>query len=158
MKLASIIPKRNLILDLKSREKKEVVTELVEQLVAAKALPKARKADVVARVMMREKQGSTGIQNGLAIPHVKDYPHIKKLVGVFGRSQQGVDFKSNDGKPANLFFLLVGPKDANENHLAALRSIAKMGQDQSFCGFIIDAETESDIVDLLNEADERFGG
>jgi len=67
-----------------------------------------------------------------------------------------VDFKSNDGNPANLFFLLVGPKEATENHLVVLRKIAKMGLDQSFCNFLREAGSENEIVELFIEADERF--
>ncbi|MHC4662446.1 MAG: PTS sugar transporter subunit IIA [Planctomycetota bacterium] len=156
MKFLNIILKRNLILNLKAKTKRDVITEMVEALAAGKTLPKTRKAEVVSKIMAREKQGSTGLQNGLAIPHVKEYPHVKKLVGVFARSIEGVDFKSNDGKPAHLFFLLVGPSEANDQHLATLRKIARIGLDQSFCGFLLDAQSDNEIVELLIEADERF--
>jgi PTS system nitrogen regulatory IIA component len=104
--------------------------------------------------MDREGLGSTGIGEGVAIPHGK-IPGIDRLVAVFGRSPAGVQFASLDGKPARLFFLILAPENSAGMHLKALARISRLLKDPRFRERLLAAEGAEGLSQVLREADER---
>jgi PTS system fructose-specific IIA component/PTS system nitrogen regulatory IIA component len=104
--------------------------------------------------MKREDLGSTGIGRGVAVPHTK-HPSVRRLVGTVAVSHDGVDFKSLDGEPVQLFFLLVSPPDRPGDHLRALENISRQLRDDSFCKQLKSAKGPLEIQHLLEEADSH---
>ncbi len=109
--------------DLQARDKAGVVRELAAQV---HAVGRVRDADELVRVLMeREAMGSTGIGDGVAIPHGKLHA-LGEVVLAFGRSHRGIDYQSLDDKPAHLFFLLVTPEDSPGEHLKMLARVSRI--------------------------------
>jgi PTS system nitrogen regulatory IIA component len=112
-----------IIADLKAVDRVGVIREFAAHVFAA---GKVRDADELTRVLMeRESMGSTGIGDGVAIPHGKLHD-MSEVVVAFGRSHRGVDYQSLDDKPAYLFFLLVTPEDSSGEHLKMLARISRI--------------------------------
>jgi len=151
MKITDILTKDRIISDLSSTNKKDVISELVEVLPREKT-----DTDRLVHVLLeREKLGSTGIGDGVAIPHgkVKD---IGPLMASFGRSRQGVDFESLDGKPTHLFFLLVTPEDSAGIHLKALARVSRLFKDGQFRHALLVAKDQEEIFGIIYEEDEKY--
>jgi len=153
MKISEILNKNLLIPDLQSKNKKGVLEELAGVLVAQGKLPDLE--NVVEVLLDREKLGSTGIGDGIAIPHGK----IRDLGGVvasFGRSREGVEFESIDQKPTHLFFLLVAPENSAGIHLKALARISRLLKDPNFRKRLMEAEDEEGLFQIISEEDARY--
>ena len=153
MKISEILNKHLLIPNLQSKNKKGVLEELAGVLVTQGKLPDLE--NVVEVLLDREKLGSTGIGDGIAIPHGK----IRDLGGVvasFGRSREGVDFESIDQKPTHLFFLLVAPENSAGIHLKALARISRLLKDPNFRKRLMEAEDEEALFQIISEEDARY--
>ena len=135
-------------------DKESVIGELVTSLVEAGAIKRDEQDSIVKAIMKREELGSTGIGRGVAVPHTK-HPSVSQLVGTVGVSHEGLDFKSLDGEKVQLFFLLISPPDRPGDHLRALENISRQLRDDTFCRFLKQAKTVSDITQLLEEADNN---
>ncbi len=151
MNIQDMLKKEFIIEDLKSRTKKEVLVELAD--VFLRDDTDIDRSAVIEVLLEREKLGSTGIGDGIAIPHGK-LAGLEKLVVSFGRSVAGVDFDSMDGGPVHIFFLLLAPENSAGLHLKALARISRMLKDVSFRESLIKAETSEDIYNLIVEKDE----
>lgn len=154
MKIFDFLNEKAISADLKSGDKKEIMQELTELLVKSGELkPKMRDA-VVKTLLNREALGSTGIGQGVAIPHGKcDY--IKELVGAFGISKKGINFDSLDGEPAYIFFLLLAPIESSGPHLKALARISKLLKDKYFRDSLRNADSEKTLLKIIKEEDQR---
>jgi PTS system nitrogen regulatory IIA component len=153
MKITDILDESSVIQDLRATTKKGVLEELSNVLVERGKLPDHEK--VVEVLLEREKLGSTGIGDGIAIPHGK-MRGIKELVISFGRSIKGVDFESIDNKPTHLFFLLVAPENSAGVHLKALARISRLLKDSSFRNRLMEARDRQDLFMVIAEEDEKF--
>ena len=153
MKITDILDESSIIQDLRSTTKKGILEELSSVLVERGKLPDRDK--VVEVLLEREKLGSTGIGDGIAIPHGK-MKGIKELVTSFGRSIAGVDFESIDNKPTHLFFLLVAPENSAGIHLKALARISRLLKDSSFRNRLMEARDRGDLFRVIAEEDEKF--
>jgi len=153
--MLSFLTKDAVKLNVDATDKGGVITELVAVLAAAGKIDKKDLEAVTQSIQKRESLGSTGIGNGLAIPHAKASPHVKGLVGAFGRSERGIDYGAVDGEPCKLFFLMVSPSNGVEVHLKILKKLATLARDKTFCRFLVEAKDEEEIVALLREAEER---
>jgi PTS system nitrogen regulatory IIA component len=123
VKIAEMLDPSAIVAELKGTGKNDVLAELAEALIAANP---ALKRDEVIRVLLeRERLGSTGIGDGIAIPHGK-LKNLENQLIAFGLSRKGVDFDAMDGKPARLFFLLIAPEEAVGIHLKTLARISKL--------------------------------
>jgi len=142
-----------IIEDLKSKTKKEVLAELSDVFLSDD-MGIARDS-MIEVLMEREKLGSTGIGDGIAIPHGK-LTGLERLVVSFGRSSVGVDFDSLDGGPVHLFFLLMAPENSAGQHLKALAKISRMLKDVSFREALVKAESSKDIYSLIVEKDRAY--
>jgi len=150
MNIQDMLKKEFVIGDLKSRTKKEVLIELTD--VFQHGDTGIDRNAVIDVLLEREKLGSTGIGDGIAIPHGK-LPVLDKLVVSFGRSVTGVDFDSLDGRPVHIFFLLLAPENSAGLHLKALARISRMLKDISFRESLINADSPESIYNLIVEKD-----
>lgn len=137
--------------NLSSNTKTDVLKELINVLIKSGLPIDGTKAIEV--LQQREKLGSTGIGDGVAIPHAK-VPDLQELVVAFGRSRQGIAFDAVDGKPVQLFFLLLAPENSTGQHLKTLAKISKMLKTSNFRKKLIDAKTKSDLFKAIVEQDE----
>jgi PTS system nitrogen regulatory IIA component len=153
VKIMDILVRDAVVLNLASRQKADVLGEM------ARALSKAEPgldADVLLGVLEeREALQSTGIGEGVAIPHGK-LPGLSRLLASFARSREGVDFESIDGQPTHLFFLLVVPEHSGGQHLKALARISRFFRDAAFRSRLQDAESLDDVYRAIEEEDAKF--
>jgi nitrogen PTS system EIIA component len=126
MPLTDLVAPNAVIPALKVNSKKQVIQELATK--AAK-LTDQNERSVFETLLQREKLGSTGIGNGIAIPHGK-LPKLEKLFGLFARLERPVDFDALDGQPVDLVFLLLAPEAAGADHLKALARVARLLRDR----------------------------
>ena len=150
MKIQDIVSPEAIVDNLRADTKEGVLRELSE--VIAKSIPKLSTNSLAAILMERENLGSTGIGDGVAIPHGK-VAGIEHLVAAFGRSRNGVQFHSLDGKPAHLFFLIMAPENSAGMHLKALARISRLLKDERFRRSLLEAADVDELRKLLNEED-----
>lgn len=152
MKLKEFIVQDAIVADLKSTSRDDALRELVTALAAAGTVPEAAVEEIVAALVKREKNGSTGFGKGVAVPHVK-HPGVTKMVGTVGRSAGGLNFAALDGQPVFSIFLLLSPENQPQQHLQAMNVVFTNLQDDMFRKFLRQSDTRQKIVDLLEEAD-----
>ena len=151
MKIKDIFSKEFVIEDLKAKNKHDALVEL-----SAAFIRNQENFDhdsVVDVLMARESLGSTGIGDGIAIPHGK-HKDLQRLVISFGRSKKGVDFNAMDGKPAHLFFLLMAPEKSTGQHLKVLAKISRMLKDSKFRENLMEAKTADDLCRMIAERED----
>jgi mannitol/fructose-specific phosphotransferase system IIA component (Ntr-type) len=153
MKLREFIVTEAITPDLKATDRDGVIRELVTALAGAGAMPESAIDEVVAAVLKREQNGSTGFGKGVAVPHVK-HPKVKTMAGTVGRSSQGVDFAALDHQPVYSIFLLLSPENQPQQHLQAMNIVFSNLQKDMFRRFLRQSTTREAIVDLLDEADQ----
>lgn len=151
MKLLGFLSPEALVLDMKSRGKEDAIRELIQLLVDQGQLDASKMEPVLAAVLERESIGSTGLGDGIAIPHVKDCPHVSGLMGVFGRSTHGIAFEAIDGNPVHLVFLILGGPETSDEHIQVLRKLAALRMNQHFLRFLKGAEGEEQVVETIQE-------
>lgn len=152
MKILDYLQAETILTDLTATDKKGVIDEL--------SLPAAQIANIdpheIAKVLIeRERLGSTGIGNGIGIPHGK-VAKLDKLVVGFGLSRTGVDFDTIDGKPAYIFFLLLSPDDSTGLHLMLLARISRLLKDPGFKEDLKNARSSADVMRIISAADSDF--
>lgn len=153
MKIVEILREQCVVADIKGKTKREVITELVEALGKAHLVNDV--ATVVSTVMEREKLGSTGIGNGVAVPHGK-LKNVSNIMCAFGRSQDGVDFDAVDRGLVHIFFLVLAPEDSTSLHLKVLSRITKILRDQSLREKVMKLPNAHDIYTSILEEDEKI--
>ena len=151
MKIMDFLCPQAIIINLEADDKKSAISELVQSLSAAK---KVKKPDeVISVIMEREKLGSTGIGQGVAIPHGKT-DIVPQQVGALGISQRGVEFNSLDGEPVYIVFLLCGPVDIAGQHLKALARISRLLKDRFVRTALRDAKSVDEVIKIISKEDE----
>ena len=153
MKILDILDKECIIAELRSRTKREVLEELTGALLNFKA--NLDKEALVEILLERERLGSTGIGDGIAIPHGK-VQDLDELVLSFGRSTQGIEFDSMDGRPTHLFFLLIAPENSAGIHLRALAKISRLLKSSHFRQNLLEAGTEEELFQVIQEEDKEL--
>jgi len=154
VKILDFLNEKAISTDLKSQDKKGVIQELTGLLINAGELKPRMKNEVVKVLLNREALGSTGIGQGVAIPHGK-CEQVKELVAAFGISKKGVNFDSLDGETAYIFFLLLAPIESSGPHLKALARISKLLKDKYFRDSLKKAENEKTLFKIIKEEDQR---
>lgn len=153
MKIMDILVRDAVVLDLASKEKGDVLREMASAL--SDAEPGLDGGALLRVLEEREALQSTGIGEGVAIPHGK-LPGLHRLIASFARSRAGVDFDSIDGQPTHLFFLLVVPEHSGGQHLKALARISRFFRDAAFRSRLGDAESLDDVCRAIEEEDAKF--
>ena len=153
MNIADILDEDSIIAELTARDKKGVLEELVSVLVTHKRLPDKEKP--VEILLERERLGSTGIGDGIAIPHGK-LKGIQRIICSFGRTKAGIDFQSIDERPTHLFFLLLAPEDSASEHLQALARLSRLLKDDHLRKRLLEADSKEDIYRIITEEDSHY--
>lgn len=152
MKIMDILIRDAVVLDLEAQDKSAALEEMARALAAAE---EEVDADALLQVLLdREALQSTGIGDGVAIPHGK-MSGLPKLLASFARHRPGLDFEAIDGQPTRLFFLLVVPEHSGGQHLKALARISRFFRDAAFCKALEEAETREDVFRAIEEADAK---
>ncbi len=151
MRLLDILSANCIKVDMKGKTRREVILELVDLLVKAGHVKD--KAKVIEAVMEREKLMSTGIGNGVAIPHAKTGA-CSRLCAAFGRSA-GVPFDALDEKPVRLIFLLVTPETETGPHISALARISRLLKHKVFKDSLLGAKSEAEIYRIIEEEERK---
>ena len=152
MKICDVLDRNSILSDLKARNKKGILEELV---VPVAEIAGVSQKDLTKVLMERERLGSTGIGGGIGIPHGK-MKNLESLVLGFGLSRKGVDFESLDGQPTHIFFLLVTPENSTGLHLKLLARISRILKNDPFKNRLLEAADSDEILGIIKEEDEEF--
>jgi mannitol/fructose-specific phosphotransferase system IIA component (Ntr-type) len=153
MKLRDFIVPEAVTAELSASDRDGALRELVHHLAEAGALPVDAVDEVVAALIKREQNGSTGFGKGVAVPHVK-HAKVHKMAGTIGRSVGGIDFAALDHQPVYSVVLLLSPENQPQQHLQAMNIVFSNLQKDIFRRFLRQVPTREAIVELLDEADQ----
>ncbi|MEZ4485504.1 MAG: PTS sugar transporter subunit IIA [Syntrophotaleaceae bacterium] len=153
MKIVDLLNPAAIVPNLKASIKNAALEELADAIVGVET--DLDRNEVVGVLQERERLGSTGIGEGVAIPHGK-LKDIDKLLISFGRSEEGVEFDSMDGKPARLFFLLLAPEESVGVHLKTLARISKLLKSPVVRRRLLDAPSSEEIYRIIGEEEEKL--
>jgi len=152
MKIMDVLTGETININLRARDKKGVLDELVAP---AARLAGASHDEFVKVLLERERLGSTGIGGGIGIPHGK-LRGLPSLILGFGLSRQGVDFESMDGRPTHIFFLLLTPENSAGLHLKLLARLSRLLKNEDFKRSLMQASSSDDVLDTIRAQDEEF--
>jgi PTS system nitrogen regulatory IIA component len=152
MKIVEFLQASAVVDDLAGTGAQAVLAQLAKPLALAHKVNPQR---LLETLLEREKLGSTGIGDGVAIPHGK-VPGLPALMASFGRSRAGVDFRAIDGKPTYLFFTLFAPENSAGAHLKALARISRIFKNAAFRESIMKAADAAEIFRLIEAEDAKY--
>jgi len=154
VKILDLIDPQCIKLELESRKKKELAEEMVDLLFQSGKIKEKEK--VKETMMERERKGSSGIGEGIAIPHIMSSEVSQTLVA-FGQSKKGINFASIDGKPIYLVFLLIGPANDAMLHLKILAKLCRFLHNSLFKEALLNANKKEEIIQAFAEEEKREG-
>ena len=154
MKITDFLREKAISTELQAKDKEGVIREMVQLLVKAGEIKLADEEKIVPVLLAREALGSTGIGQGVGIPHGKSNV-VRQLVGAFGISRRGVNFDSLDGEMAQIFFLLLAPEDSAGPHLKALARISRLLKDRYFRESLKEAKEEKQVIRIIQQEDQK---
>ena len=153
MKIMDYLEEDRVISDLKGTDKPSILRELSNVLVKPCQVDSVE--ELLQVLLEREKLGSTGIGEGIAIPHGR-LKKLKKFFISFGRSIKGVDFDSIDRNPSRLFFLVMAPENSAVDNLKLLSRIVTLLKDTSFKKRLVEASSQKELFRIISEEDEKY--
>lgn len=148
MDITDLISPESVIPSLKATSKKQALQELARH---AAGLTGLHERAVFDTLLERERLGTTGVGNGIAIPHGK-LPQLSRLYGVFARLDRAIDFEAIDEQPVDLIFLLLAPESAGADHLKALARVSRLLRDKSMCEKLRGTTTAEALYALIAES------
>ncbi|MGT2932551.1 PTS fructose transporter subunit IIABC [Streptococcus catagoni] len=149
MNIQDLLKKELMILDLQANSKESAIDEMISRLVAKNYVTDF---DVFkAGILAREAQTSTGLGDGIAMPHSKNEA-VREASVLFAKSSSGVDYQALDGQPTDLFFMIAAPKGANDTHLAALAQLSRYLMKDGFADQLRSAQTAEDVIEIFNDS------
>ena len=152
MKIQDLLNKKVMLLDLQATTKEAVIDEMINSLVDNGVVTDF---DVFkAGIMAREAQTSTGLGDGIAMPHSKNAA-VKEATVLFAKSNRGVDYESLDGQPTDLFFMIAAPEGANDTHLAALAELSKYLMQDGFADCLRQVTSPDEVIAAFNTGEEE---
>ena len=152
MKIQDLLRKDVMIMDLKATTKEAAIDEMITNLVKHGVVTDF---DVFKQgIMNREAQTSTGLGDGIAMPHSKNEA-VKEATVLFAKSSKGVDYESLDGQPTDLFFMIAAPEGANDTHLAALAELSKYLLKDGFTDTLRKATTPDDVIAAFDAVEKE---
>jgi PTS system nitrogen regulatory IIA component len=152
MKLMDLVVNNAIIPELTSTKRDEVISEMVDSLVASGCVSEDQREEFSKAIIRRENKGSTGFGHGVAVPHVK-HADIKTMHIAIGNSADGIDFKALDREPVYSVIMLLSPEDQPECHLDAMEAIFSSLSQDTFRRFLRQANNTEDVLTLLTETD-----
>jgi len=152
VKITDFLSRETIVPALASRDKNAALEEMAEYLGATHHLDKSK---VLKVLLERERISTTAIGEGVAIPHGK-LNGVERVVGVFARSPERIDFASLDGARTHLFFVLVAPENAAADHLKALARISRLLKDEAFRRRLMAGQSSQELYTIILEEDEKF--
>ncbi|MFH0790251.1 MAG: PTS sugar transporter subunit IIA [Candidatus Omnitrophota bacterium] len=153
IKLSDLLKEKFIDLDLQKSTKNKVIAELIELIAGSKKL--TDKKSFSRAMQSREKLGSTGIGDGVAIPHAKSEA-VKDFILVFARRDEGIDFDALDGEKTFLFFALASPKDEIGMHLKILSEISRLVKDKFIVELLKKAQDKKEVLRIITEMEKRL--
>lgn len=154
MGFADFVCFKALIPELQAQDRNGAMAELVSALDKAGRLGKGNCEEITKAMIKREKEASTGMGKGIAVPHVK-HKAVKDVVAAVGCSSAGIDFSALDKQPVYSVILLISPMDNPDKHLQTMEHVFKCLQQEKFRKFLRQSQTAEQIEGLLREADEN---
>jgi nitrogen PTS system EIIA component len=155
MKIVEFLDENAVSCELKSETKEAVIKELVGLLVKSGSI-KEKDAQKILRILLdREALGSTGIGQGVAIPHGKS-DCVSNLISAIGVSKNGLNFDSLDGELTHIFFLLIAPEDSAGPHLKALARISRLLKEKHLRESMLASKDEKSLIKVLKDEDQRY--
>ena len=152
MKIQDLLNKKVMLLDLQATTKEAAINEMINSLVDNGVVTDF---DVFkAGIMAREAQTSTGLGDGIAMPHSKNAA-VKEATVLFAKSNKGVDYESLDGQPTDLFFMIAAPEGANDTHLAALAELSKYLMQDGFADRLRKVTSPDEVIAAFNTGEEE---
>ena len=152
MKIQDLLRKDVMLLDLQATTKEAVIDEMIAKLAEAGVVTDY--AIFKDGIMAREALTSTGLGEGIAMPHSKNEA-VKEATVLFAKSNKGVDYESLDGQPTDLFFMIAAPEGANDTHLAALAELSQYLMKDGFADKLRKVETPDQVLELFNAESEE---
>ena len=149
--LLDYLPEPAIEVELKGQNKKEILKEMVALLADAHKIKRADK--ILEALMEREELGSTGIGQGIAIPHGKS-EHVDQVVAALDISKKGIDFDALDGEPVYLFFILVAPLNSSGIHLKILAKISRLLKDKFFRQALRESKSADEALKQVKEEND----
>jgi len=156
MNLVELYSDSSMLLDLQACDKQSANKEMLEYLVDQGRLQKADVKKALVSINNRESQASTGIGKGLAVPHAKNCSFVDGLLGVYGRSGEGIPYESVDGELVHLVFLVLSCGDTAEDHLDIMKRVASLHRDEKSLRFLATSTDPKQITGIFKETDEQF--
>ncbi|MGD6872059.1 PTS fructose transporter subunit IIABC [Sutcliffiella horikoshii] len=153
MKITDLLTKDTVTLQLKSSNKSDVIKELIDSLDGAGKLADKKKYEEA--ILAREAQSTTGIGEGIAIPHAKT-DAVKTPAIAFGVAKDGVDYESLDGQPSQLFFMIAASAGANNEHLETLSRLSSMLMDSEFRNALLAASSKEEVIRLIDNKEKEL--
>ncbi len=150
MRIKDFLEKGAIKTELKETKKKEHIAEMVQILVDSGKIDRDRSSEVTQELMKREILGSTGIGEGVAIPHVRT-ASVKDMTGALGISSRGVEFNALDGRPVHISFLLLTPEGERNQHLKALSTISLFLRDQYYREDLMNTKSAKDVYKIIKK-------
>jgi nitrogen PTS system EIIA component len=152
MEIGDVLKKESVVFNLVSRTKSDVIKELAERVVSQ--YPSSNKDNLVKVLIERENLCSTAVDEGVAIPHGK-ISGLSNIIVAFGRSMDGIDFESLDGRPTHLFILVLAPENSSGVHLKLLARISRIFKNPDFRSRILTADSSDQIYNIIVEEDAK---
>ncbi|GAE44270.1 PTS system [Mesobacillus boroniphilus JCM 21738] len=152
MRITELLTRETILLPMIAVSKQDAVNELVGVLERAGKITDRNAFEEA--ILKREQQSTTGVGDGIAIPHAKTSV-VKDAAIVFGRSEAGVEYESLDGQPAHLFFMIAAPEGANNTHLEALARLSSILMNADAREKLLGAKTADDVIGIINSYDQE---
>ena len=152
MKIQDLLRKDVMLLDLQATEKKAVIEEMIQSLVDRGYVTDFE--TFKEGILAREALTSTGLGDGIAMPHSKNTA-VKEATVLFAKSNKGVDYESLDGQPTDLFFMIAAPEGANDTHLAALAELSQYLMKDGFADKLRQVTSPDQVIELFDQASEK---
>lgn len=148
MEISDLLTPESIVSNLRVTSKKQALQELAKRAAGISGMHERAIFDVL---LERERLGTTGVGNGIAIPHGK-LPNLERLHGMFARLERPIDFDSIDEQPVDLIFLLLAPESAGADHLKALARVSRLLRDKNGCKKLRGTDSAEALYALLTES------
>ncbi len=157
MRLSAVLPESAIVVGLDGLDKWGVITKLTDLLVASRQAEAAWHGAILRGLEERERQSSTGMQDGFAIPHARMDEPVQNTLVSLAVLNRGMDFDAIDGQPTRTVVCLITPRKQNREHLRVLAGIAQLFARAEFRNALLEAKTASEVLNVIRAEEEKLG-